>query len=266
MGQMDLVLPEKRIGDLGPFFSSFSSTRPLLVSDYDGTLAPFRKERGEAVPDENIRRLLREISEEGGEIVILSGRRADEVAGLLNLPLEIWGSHGWERRTARGVINTPVLSPAWAESLEVLRRELRIFPEDALEIKPVSFAVHWRDRPQVRDLYSRRSEELLSAAVKWGFQTLPFSEGVEFRLPLASKKTAMESILDARSGRDPLCYIGDDRTDEDAFGALSGRGLGVLVAEEVRPTAATVWIRPGSVEDFLTLWRDGLKKKGEKMQ
>ena len=33
-------------------------------------------------------------------------------------------------------------------------------------------------------------------------------------------------------------YLGDDDTDEDAFAALRGRGIGVLVTEAARPTAA----------------------------
>ena len=263
MGPLDLAPPEKGIGDLAPFFSSFVSTRPLLVSDYDGTLAPFRKERDEAVPEENIRHLLMEISEEGGEIIVLSGRRAEEVAGLLALPLEIWGCHGWERRTAGGEITTPPLSRQNAESLKSLRRELSGFPEDALEIKPISIALHWRGRPQVKELHDLQSKDLNVSAQKGGFQTLPFSGGVEYRLPLASKKTAMESILSDRPIRDPVCYMGDDLTDEDAFEAIDGRGVGILVSDEVRPSAARMWIPPASVETFLALWRDGLKRKGE---
>lgn len=169
MGTLDLIPPGKGIGDLGPFLSTFSSARPLLVSDYDGTLAPFRRERGEALPGEHIRSLLMEIAAEGGEIVVLSGRRAEEVALLLDLPL-------------------------------------------------------------------------------------------------ASKRTAMESILNGRSPRDPVCYLGDDLTDEDAFEALRGRGLGVLVADEPRPSAAQMWIAPSSVTIFLALWRDELKGKEESVK
>lgn len=33
-------------------------------------------------------------------------------------------------------------------------------------------------------------------------------------------------------------YIGDDRTDEDAFAVLSGVGVGVLVSTVAKPTAA----------------------------
>jgi trehalose-6-phosphatase len=52
-----------------------------------------------------------------------------------------------------------------------------------------------------------------------------------------------------------VAYLGDDRTDEDAFKALAGRGLAVLVREELRPTAAAVWLRPPvELLDFLQRW------------
>jgi len=38
-------------------------------------------------------------------------------------------------------------------------------------------------------------------------------------------------------------YIGDDVTDEDAFRALAGRGLGIAVQDAPRPTAATLTLR-----------------------
>ncbi len=47
-------------------------------------------------------------------------------------------------------------------------------------------------------------------------------------------------------------YIGDDRTDEDAFWAIKARGIGILVSEQSRPTAATYSLRnPDEVEEFL---------------
>jgi trehalose 6-phosphate phosphatase len=47
-------------------------------------------------------------------------------------------------------------------------------------------------------------------------------------------------------------YIGDDRTDEDAFRALEKRGVGILVSEEPKPTAASYSLRdPSDVERFL---------------
>jgi trehalose-phosphatase len=38
-------------------------------------------------------------------------------------------------------------------------------------------------------------------------------------------------------------YIGDDVTDEDAFSALRGRGIGILVGEQPQPSAADYRLR-----------------------
>ena len=47
-------------------------------------------------------------------------------------------------------------------------------------------------------------------------------------------------------------YIGDDRTDEDAFRALEKSGVGILVSEEPRPTSASYSLKdPTEVERFL---------------
>jgi trehalose-6-phosphatase len=41
-----------------------------------------------------------------------------------------------------------------------------------------------------------------------------------------------------------MIYLGDDLTDEDAFRALPADGVGVLVREQYRPTAADFWVVP----------------------
>jgi alpha,alpha-trehalase len=54
--------------------------------------------------------------------------------------------------------------------------------------------------------------------------------------------------------RSKVCpiYIGDDRTDEDAFRALGQRGAGILVSEQPRATAASYSLKdPLEVEHFL---------------
>jgi trehalose 6-phosphate phosphatase len=47
-------------------------------------------------------------------------------------------------------------------------------------------------------------------------------------------------------------FIGDDKTDEDAFRALKECGVGILVSDELQPTSATYSLKnPSEVECFL---------------
>jgi trehalose-phosphatase len=53
----------------------------------------------------------------------------------------------------------------------------------------------------------------------------------------------IEEIESAR--RTPMLpmFVGDDKTDEDAFAALPQRGAGVLVGDADLPTAASCYVR-----------------------
>jgi len=67
-------------------------------------------------------------------------------------------------------------------------------------------------------------------------------------------KALLWLLATLRSGRPKArpIYIGDDRTDEDAFRALGQRGVGILVSEQPRSTAARYALKnPVEVERFL---------------
>ena len=50
-------------------------------------------------------------------------------------------------------------------------------------------------------------------------------------------------------------FLGDDLTDEDGFRAVQSHGIGVLVREESRPTAAQIWLKPPTeLIEFLNQW------------
>src|SRR5579871_52455 len=86
---------------LDQFFSTFTAAaHPLLLLDYDGTLAPFRVNRFEAVPWPGVREILNQIrARSETRVVVVTGRPATEIAPLLALdqPVEVWGLHGFER-------------------------------------------------------------------------------------------------------------------------------------------------------------------------
>lgn len=264
MGAVDLDYPRPGLGALEGFFASFRGVRPLLVSDYDGTIAPFRRERNEAVPPEETRLLLRKIMGAGGDFILLTGREASEAASLLGLPAEIWGCHGWQRRSPSGETVTLPLSGTEEKALTVLPVLFRGFPRDAVEMKPVSAALHWRDRPDVREMYCRREKSIAEKASEAGFERLPFDGGVEFRLPSCTKGEAMKRILSARSSRDPVCYLGDDVTDEDAFRVLGGRGVGIRISSLQARSFAHVWLLPEERAEFFRRWLDALERERKK--
>jgi trehalose-phosphatase len=73
------------------------------------------------------------------------------------------------------------------------------------------------------------------------------------------KGDAVREVLAGRPEGAACAYLGDDLTDEDAFAALDGRGLGVLVSHVPRGTRAHAWVRPPvGVLTFLHRWRNAI--------
>ena len=70
------------------FFYSLQYTQaPLLLLDYDGTLADFRIDRFQARPWAGVRELLALIQKDGRtRLTVITGRPAGEVNTMLQLP------------------------------------------------------------------------------------------------------------------------------------------------------------------------------------
>jgi trehalose 6-phosphate phosphatase len=99
------LTPEAR-EKLEEFFRSFAGApRPLLLLDYDGTLAGFRVDRFRARPWAGVReQLIRLQQQDRTHMVVITGRPPEEIAPMLGLdpPLEAWGLHGAKRLFADG--------------------------------------------------------------------------------------------------------------------------------------------------------------------
>jgi len=233
--------------------------------DYDGTLAPFADDRMQAalypcVAERLVE--LRQLAET--RLVFVSGRPARELPLLLpaNLDAEIWGSHGREQLLPNGVYK---FLPPTVEQTQALVSFERMLSEagyeTAIEKKLGSLAIHSRGLAESRARELKTLAEGLFAKVVSDSQSpvslewLPFDGGVEVRGSDCSKATAIKQILDDESGEVVVAYLGDDETDEDAFRALAGRGLRVLVRGEPRVTLADLWIRPpAELLAFLDRW------------
>jgi trehalose 6-phosphate phosphatase len=248
--------------DVAAFFERLPEcpARALLL-DYDGTLAPFGVSRA-SEPYAGVRESLSRIAAARRPtlVAVVSGRALRDLAERVGLSggVELWGSHGLERKTRNGEVTRASGPPGEADFLrEACDWICAEGWEDMLERKPRGMAIHGRGRDPARYGGARSAllERWQARASALGLETLEFDGGMEFR-PREGHKGLVVDEAFARLGPDAcVAYLGDDRTDEDAFAALRGRGLAVLVRPEKRPTAAQVWIRPPEeLLAFLAAW------------
>jgi trehalose 6-phosphate phosphatase len=222
----------------------------LLILDYDGTLAPFRVDRDEAVPYEGVRDALAAVGRNPHtRVVLVTGRSLSEITRLLDIKPapEIWASHGWERRGPDGGATAFPLPEGARSALDLaLQCAGELGLQSACEVKPASLALHWRGltRDETASVERRGRDLWEPIADASNLELHTFDGGLELRVPGRDKGSAVRSIV-ANAGPDVVvAFLGDDLTDEDAFRALPETGLSVLVRGEARSTDAKSWLRP----------------------
>lgn len=246
----------------GEFFERLAAAaRACLMLDYDGTLAPFTPEREHAAPYPGVVDLLKRIArQERTSLAIVSGRAVRQVRKLLGWGrgIEFWGSHGAERLHADGSYESYRLTDRQAGGVSGAMSVLTaLVPPEQIERKPFSVALHWRGIHE--SIHSAWAAQIRSPweeiAERSSLGVHSFNGGIEIRPVDATKAIAVQRIL-LEAGEQCLpAYLGDDLTDEDAFQALPGHGLGVLVGDEPRPSNATLFLRrPDEVLEFLQRW------------
>jgi trehalose 6-phosphate phosphatase len=224
--------------------------RPALFLDYDGTLTPIVSRPELAVLSDESRAVLERIAARY-PTAIISGRGRDNVERLVGLPeLAYAGSHGFDivgaGGTAVGHAVADWIEPVMNRVAEMVKPRLAGIDGALIEEKRFSIAVHYR---LVEEALVPRIESIVDEAV-----------ATDARLKKAHGKKVFEvrPDVDWDKGKAVLFlaevlglngpdvvpfYIGDDVTDEDAFKALRGRGIGIVVSEAPRPTEASYWVQ-----------------------
>ena len=253
-------LEQEQLGYRG-FLDQLSTGRErALLLDYDGTLAPFTTSREQAFPYAGVSDLLDKlVRTTETRVVVITGRPAKEIQPLLGIVphLEVWGSHGLERLRRDGSYQVVAMGEGALQALA--EADAAVFEEGldkAMESKPGAVAVHWRGlgraAKEVREAAYRALQPLSG---KHGLVLAAFDGGLELRVGSRNKADAVRSVLSELPSDACVAYLGDDRSDEDAFRALRDRGLRVLVRPQQRPTEADVWLKPPEeLIDFLAEW------------
>jgi trehalose 6-phosphate phosphatase len=224
--------------------------RLLLCLDYDGTLAPIADRPDEARPTSALLTLLSQLVQRPNLVVtIVSGRSLPDLRSLLPVQgLMFIGTHGCEVGTVDG--KTRLLIPGGVVSLAIARLHQEIAPTLInapglfLEDKRYALALHYR-QAQPQDAWA--IEEFLAAVRAYQRKgiTLEVIHGkkvIEVRPVGSNKGKAVQFLLAGEHAQTLPVYIGDDTTDEEAFLALSERGITIVVAESPRASAAQYYL------------------------
>jgi len=233
--------------------------RIAVFLDYDGTLTPIVETPEQAVMADDIREAVLDLSRHCA-VGIISGRDLADVRDKVRIDSIVYaGSHGFD---IAGPENLQVAHTVGEEFLPVLDRaenalaaQLSAIEGILVERKKFAIAIHYR---RVAPENVERVETIVDAIASqhpmlrkaYGKKIFEFQPQMDWH-----KGKALLALL-ATLGLDgkevlPL-FIGDDVTDEDAFRALQGRGIGIVVWDQPYETAAAYSLNnPDQVREFL---------------
>ncbi|MBA2513478.1 MAG: trehalose-phosphatase [Solirubrobacterales bacterium] len=250
----------------GSLEKELAGRRPAVFLDYDGTLTPIVDRPQDALISESMREAVSGLAQRC-TVCVVSGRDRPVVQELMGIDdLVVAGSHGFDIWSPeQGQIEHDAGS-GFEDLLDAIKARLKdeVEPIDgaAVEPKKASVAVHYRlvaedAKPEIRriveSILAEHPEELKVTPGKMVFEIQP-------KLDWDKGKAVLHLIEVLRLDGDDVVplYLGDDVTDEDAFAALTDRGIGIFVgdAEDLegadRPTAARYGLESiADVERFL---------------
>ncbi|XP_052190172.1 probable trehalose-phosphate phosphatase H [Diospyros lotus] len=242
----------------------------VMFLDYDGTLSPIVDDPDRAFMSESMRKTVRKLARYF-PTAIVSGRCRDKVYSFVRLAeLYYAGSHGMDIKGpskgskhnpgAQAVLFQPASEflPMINEVYEALSEKTKSIPGAKVEHNKFCVSVHFRCVDE--ETWSDLAQQVRSVLKE--YPKLRLTQGrkvIEIRPTIKwDKGKALEFLLESLgfgncSDVFPV-YIGDDRTDEDAFKVLRERGLGsgILVSKIPKETNASYYLQePSEVMDFL---------------
>lgn len=222
--------------------------RLAMFLDYDGTLVPINDSPELAVITTDVVRVIRQIGRVPWiDTIIISGRDSRFLEKqFVGLNVHIAAEHGakcfdpatkrWQRRVHR---HRSVWYPA---ALKIMSDYALRVPRSQIEKKHFAISWHYRQAPQE---YAEVQARKLAQELELGLANLPVTilrgkKVVEVRAMEADKGVFASSFLDLAVPGTVALALGDDRTDEDLFRAVKGRGVSIRVssADEIGPTEA----------------------------
>ncbi|WXG40004.1 MAG: trehalose-phosphatase [Candidatus Freyarchaeum deiterrae] len=201
------------------------SCKRLILLDYDGTLIPFASKPKEAKPDIELIKLLRVLTREPrNEVIIISGRGK----GTLDMWLDrfdvgLTAEHGaWVKdKGCTWEIIKPLRNDWKKELRPILESCADKTPGSFVEEKEFSLAWHYRMADTELSATNGRDlkDALLKLVASLDLGVLEGNKIIEVKNAGIDKGIAASHWL-SKEKWDFILAIGDDMTDEDTFAAL----------------------------------------------
>jgi trehalose-phosphatase len=201
--------------------------------DYDGTITPIVDLPDKAVLSKEMRSLILRLKEII-PIAIVSGRSLDDIKRRVNIEEMIYaGNHGAEIWDGSKLVVGQQLSDS-KEVLEKIIRELKEALSSVrgvvVEDKGITASVHFRmvnanEISKMFDIFWP-----IADSYKGLFKITSGKKVFEIRPHgIWNKGDSVKWIWKNFGKKKIPLYIGDDKTDEDAFKVIKGRGIGVSI-------------------------------------
>jgi trehalose 6-phosphate synthase/phosphatase len=210
------------------------SKKRLFLLDYDGTLVGFKGKPMEAGPDKEIVALLKYLSQDpSNRVVIISGRDRTTLENWLgNIGTDLVAEHGGWIRHKDHEWQSPALSDTdWKHTIKpILELHTDRTPGSAVEDKDFSLVWHYR-RADPELAYVRGHElrdALINLTENLDVGVFEGNKILEVKSHVVNKGRASEQWIQEQDW-DFILAAGDDYTDEEMFSVLPEEAYSIKV-------------------------------------
>lgn len=224
----------------------------FLMSDFDGTLSPLAASPGIARLPRPTYSVLKDLSKNKNILIaIISGRVLKDIKKKIGIKNIIYvGNHGLEM-AGPGIkfIHKKALSarPALQEIKKRIKKIKKDFKGLLIEDKSLSLSIHYRRVKQghLKNLHNIFREITRPFCSKNKIRVFSGKKVFEIMPPVKWGKQEAVNLLVKRYCRryKNFIYLGDDRTDEDAFRALRKKGITVRVGGPKKNSLAKFYLK-----------------------
>lgn len=191
-----------------------------VATDFDGTISAISQRQSQAKIDPQAKKLLRQLRQKYKVVSIISGRQVMKLAKLVDLEgLFYVGNHGaeflsnnnyWVDEEAKKI--APLLD-------EIYQKLLIYKHEFELDYKKYSLSIHYRRHAEPKQA-EKQLQGLLSKYINPDLRIQRGRKVFDLSAKHINKGNAVDYLINKHNLKYFL-YIGDDRTDIDAFDKMT---------------------------------------------